>query len=182
MKTKHLNPEVLVELAERLPVAASAREHLGLCGECSARVKGFEATLSALCDVDVPEPESAYWADFSSRLERRIQGESKRRPLRFLVWAAAAAVLCGLVLAREVFVGGGEAPSEALVLLPPLEQDAEFQFLVSVADFAEPGEDWESLAPGAFSLVDLPSLTAQEEGLLVERLKKSVEPKSDAKS
>jgi len=183
----HCEPEVLVDLAESFPVDARAHTHLKSCNVCSSRVAELQSTLAELSQEGSAEPDESYWAGFGARLGRLLAESDDARPSRRL-WvpyaAAAAAVLCAVALARQLaLVGGSGSEHQALAsLLPPIDEDAEFQFLASVAYDASSGEDLESLLSGPSSLAEDSSFTEQEEGLLVEKLKQVLEGKADAKS
>jgi hypothetical protein len=180
----HCARETLLDLAEGLPVDAAARAHLAGCGECSRRVSELKQTLSTVAQVAGEEPGAEYWASFALRLRERIGGEETPRTARAPRWlwavAAAAAVALFLRAALDWWSGPGSIgpAASAESLLPPAEEDAEFQFLVAMAETIEPEQDLEDLAADW----DLSWLSAEEQAELVEKLRSALQEIGHAKS
>jgi hypothetical protein len=132
----HLSEESLMDVVDGVG-SPPAREHAAGCSVCRSRVS--EATEAwALAEAsEVPEPPALYWEAFRRQVDRRIQGEGRRRWLRVLAPLAAAA---GLAIAFSV-VGPSRTvvtpPSAPAVLpawspLPPSENDPGLEVLKAV--------------------------------------------------
>jgi len=161
----HLTPEVFVDVLDGSPVDASWRQHLESCSECRQELDELEQTLAILND-DVAT--AAFLAP--PPVERSLS--------RW--WATAAAVVIAASAAFWINLDwSGNAPAstevpEAENLLPLLEQDEEFQFLLALSgvmddeldDGASPS--FEGLAFDAF--VFSSGLTPGERQRFVERL------------
>jgi len=160
----HLTPEVFVDVVEGSPVDASWRQHLENCTDCGQELEELEQTLAILNeDVGTAAP-------FAPR-------SAERSLSRW--WATAAAVVIAASAAYWMNVErSGTAPTLAEVpevedLLPPLEQDEEFQLLLALSgamdeeldDVASPS--FEGFALDAFVF---PGLTPGERQRFVERL------------
>ena len=167
----HLTPEVLVDVLEGSPVEASWRQHLENCSDCRQELEALEQTLAILKeDVGTAAP---------------LAPPSVERSLSRW-WATAAAVVIAAGAAYWMSVDrSGTAPTSAEVpevakvpevedLLPPLEQDEEFQFLLALSgamdeeldDVASPS--FEGFALDAFMFPG--GLTPGERQRFVERL------------
>ena len=70
----HLNADELVDLAEGARPESSA-PHLAACPQCRAQLADVRATMSAVADVDVPEPSPLFWDHFSQRVHDAIAAE-----------------------------------------------------------------------------------------------------------
>ncbi len=70
----HLNAEELVDLAEGTR-AESAAPHLRGCAQCRAQLDEMRAMISAVADVDVPEPSPLYWNHLSRRVQEAVAAE-----------------------------------------------------------------------------------------------------------
>src|SRR3990170_1596863 len=133
-KPMHPGPEVLVDLAEGSTVDTVWRQHLSRCRVCSDRVRELKEGLAALGSVRVPEPGDAYWEDFDSRLQERL-GRGGRRPgVRPARWVAAVAAGFVVAVALSILWSVWRTPALptegwAQNLLPPTDEDAEYQFL-----------------------------------------------------
>ena len=163
-ETSHLSPEIFVDLVEGSPVEASRQQHLSTCAQCREELMELEQTLSLL-----HEDTGA-----SALLE-------PVRPARrgFPAWAAtAAAVLMAAVglywLVAEKGPGAAVPRLNAEIeeLLPPIDEDQEFQFLLAVSDATtEDSELVEITAPVFDGLaLDPAPLTPGERQRFVERL------------
>src|SRR5258707_1769981 len=70
----HLSADELVDLAEGARPESSA-PHLAACGPCRARLNDLRAMMSAVADVDVPEPSPLFWDHFSQRVHDAAASE-----------------------------------------------------------------------------------------------------------
>ena len=120
----HLTPEVFVDVVDGSPVDAFWHQHLESCSECRQELDELEQTLAVL-DEDVVT---------AALLAPRPVARSFPR-----WWATAAAVVIAASAAFWINLDwSGNAPASAEVpevedLLPPLEQDEEFQFLLALS-------------------------------------------------
>ena len=63
----HLTPEELIDVAEGGPAAP----HLQTCEACRHQIVTLRATMSAVADLEVPEPSPLFWAHLSQQVRRR---------------------------------------------------------------------------------------------------------------
>ena len=161
----HLTPEIFIDVAEGSPVDASRRQHLEHCSECRQELEQLEETLVILHD-DVGAAAPAV-----------------RQRLRW--WLATAATIAVAVSALYWMsldrsgTGAASARKGAVEdLLPPVEQDQEFQLLLALSravDEEEEEEDEDEIR-GAASLsfegfpLDASGLTPTERQRFVEEL------------
>jgi hypothetical protein len=68
----HLSPDELVDLAEGTRPESSA-PHLASCAPCRARLNEMRTMMSAVADVDVPEPSPLFWDHFSERVHNAVE-------------------------------------------------------------------------------------------------------------
>jgi hypothetical protein len=135
----HLPEETLMDVVDGT-AAPRAREHVGACQDCRARVAAA-AEAWALAQVsDVPEPSPLYWEAFRRQVGRSIQGEGRRWWLRYLVpLTAAAALLITLTRVKvPAVIPSPSATTAQSVLpawsaLPPADDDPGFEVLRAVA-------------------------------------------------
>ena len=182
----HLSPEILVDLTEGVAVDAEWKKHLLQCDACSKKVEDLRQALAAAGDLEVPELDESYWEDFESRLRTRIESEASHRARSFGHWwvaaAAVALIIAGWVL-RETIPSGSTPEVFAEKLLPPIEEDQEFQFLLSVAKLTDSAEDLdEAFELVAYSVFDPSHLSGEEREALRERLEQDLEAEKNAKS
>lgn len=154
---EHLSPEVFVDVLEGSPVKASWRQHLENCTDCRRELHDLEQTFSLLNeDVENAAP---------------VASPPPKRALPPWV-ATAAAVVIAAVAAYWVAVRDTTAPAAAELeeLLPPVDQDEEFQLLLALSDAMD--EELADVAGPAFEglSMDLAWLTAAERQRFVERL------------
>ena len=157
-----LTPEVFVDVLEGSPVDAFWLQHLENCSDCRQELGELEQTLAILNeDVGSAAP---------------LAPSPVRRSLSRW-WATAAAVVIAVSVAYWMNLDRSEtAPASAEVedLLPPLEQDEEFQFLLTLSGAMDAELDevvspsFEGIALEAF--VYPGSLTPEERQRFVERL------------
>lgn len=187
-RNNHLSPEILLDFAESTPVDASWTEHLSGCEPCSARVRELQRALTDARELVPPSPGKAYWADFGSRLRTEIAAESEMRKSRSRRWwwAIAAGVSLALAgwLAWEASRPTAPMPEmSAETLLPPAEQDQEFQFLLSFAEIVQNPEDIEeTLYLVTYAAADPSQLTAEEQEQLREKLENLLKVGENEKS
>src|SRR5438132_12929430 len=70
----HLTPDDLVDLADGTRPESSA-PHLASCATCRAQLNEMRAMMSAVADVDVPEPSPLFWNHFSQRVHEAVAAE-----------------------------------------------------------------------------------------------------------
>jgi hypothetical protein len=180
----HAPPDVLVDIAEGTFVEARWKEHVVQCESCSEEVENLATTLALAGKVDVPEPGGEYWQSFDSRLNERIQKKrSVRRPNRW-VWAAAAAIVAvGIWVSWDGYRPASLSSELAVSVLPPADEDTEYQFLLSIAELVDGEEDWEKqLLFGPALSLDSTQLTAKEREQLRKELESDLEGENDAVS
>ena len=126
-------------------VEAWWKEHVVQCESCMEEVENLKETLVLASKLKVPEPGAEYWQRFGSRLNERIQkdGKSSKRITRW-AWAAAAAILVvGLWVGQDRFFPVSTLPDIAGTVLPPVNEDPEYQLLLSIAEIVGGEENWE---------------------------------------
>lgn len=155
----HLTPELFIDVAEGLPVDASGRQHLENCSECRQELEQLEQTLAILHDdVGTAAPPV-------------------RQTLRWWLATAAAIAISVSALYWMDLDRSGTAPASAQVgavedLLPPMEQDQEFQLLLALAGAMDEGEEISGVASPPFEgfPLDASGLTPTERQRFVEEL------------
>jgi hypothetical protein len=135
----HLNAEALVDIAEGTR-PESAAPHLAACERCRAQVRELRAMMSAVQDVDVPEPSPLFWDQLSSRVSAAVEGDADARlqpsryvwlkPSRHGVWPALGAVAACLLIA----VALGSRVLAPAPVLPPLPSGVTVRPPVAAAD------------------------------------------------
>ncbi len=152
-RSEHLAPEVFIDFLDSAPVDASHRQHLAGCEHCRAELDELRRTLLLLRPSETPS------------------SEAHGRNRHWLSWVAAAAA--ALVATAGVYWGfdvSEPADLQAVAIeeiLPPLEQDAEFQLLLVWTDAL--GEEWDSALESETGL-DPGDWTAGERRRFVEKL------------
>jgi hypothetical protein len=153
----HLTPELFVDVLDGTPIDVSHKQHLEQCGHCRAELDELRGTLALI----TPNEAASLTADSRKRLWVR--------------WLAAAAAL--LIATLGVYwrldVSGEAAPNAAEIeaMLPPIEQDGEFQVLLTVAEGLD--AEWDFDEPSAFESdigLDPGEWTAAERRRFVEKL------------
>lgn len=167
-KPDHLTPEVFIDVLEGSPVDASRRQHLENCSDCRQELEELEQTLARLHeDVGAVAP---------------VAPPPVRRRLRWWLATAAAVAIAVSAAYWMNLDRSGIVPASADVedvedvedLLPPLEQDEEFQLLLALAGAMDEELDgvaspsFEGLPPEAF--VFSGGLTPAERQRFVEEL------------
>jgi hypothetical protein len=71
---RHLSTVELVDLAEGASDERVA-PHLAECGRCRRELADLRAMMSAVADVDVPEPSPLFWDHFSDRVRAAVAEE-----------------------------------------------------------------------------------------------------------
>jgi anti-sigma factor RsiW len=75
----HLSAEELIDCLDG-GTATSAHRHLTGCPACRARLDELRTTMASVAQVDVPEPSSEFWRQFSDRVLLAV--EPPDRPAR----------------------------------------------------------------------------------------------------
>jgi hypothetical protein len=180
---EHPSPEVLVDLVEGAVVDAVWLDHVASCKTCSDDVDSLRRALEAASTDEVPDPGEAYWDGFNPRLKSRIDEES-RRPLKRWVWAAAAAAAIAVGFWASSYWTEVLRPTPAVsaeILLPPIEDDEEYQALLAFAE--TDSETWtEVFEDQSYPGFDPSQLTADETEELRNKLEKDIEDLDHAKS
>jgi len=153
----HLTPEVFVDMVEGSPVEASRRQHLEHCLECRQELEELRQTLSILHeDVGTVAPPAG-------------------TRLRWWLATAAAIALAVSALYWMTLDTSGIAPLstrtvEVEDLLPPVEQDEEFQLLMALS--GSMAEELDGAVSPSFEGLPLEAsgLTPAERQQLVEEL------------
>lgn len=153
---KHLTPEAFVDMIDGTPVEASWRQHLESCERCRRELDELRGTLSLLStDTSAPAPTLP----------------PRRRPVPGWMAVAAAvlfAALGGYWLSVDRELPGPAADAEEL--LPPIDEDEEFQLLLALSNAVEDDlPEVGSVVDDELAL-DPSRLTPEEQELLVERL------------
>jgi hypothetical protein len=182
----HAPPDVLVDIAEGAVVEARWKEHVDQCESCSEEVENLEETLALAGRIEAPETGDEYWRGFDSRLNERIQkeGEVRRRVSRWM-WAAAAAAIVVVVLwtSWDAYAPMSPPPEIAESVLPPADEDVEFQVLLSIAELVNGEEDWEQrLYYVPVQDLNTTQLTSEELEQLRQELENELEGEDDAVS
>jgi hypothetical protein len=93
----HLNPDELVDLADG-GRCESSLPHLAACADCRRQLAGMRAMMSAVADVDVPEPSPLFWDHLSARVGAAVTEEATPR----FAWLGARSWRRGIVPAGAV--------------------------------------------------------------------------------
>ena len=117
----HLHSEELVDIAEGARAESSA-PHLAACAACRTQLSEMRAVMSAVADVDVPEPSPLFWDHLSARVSDAVAREPRRaswlpwlRMPRYLVPALslAAAMVVAVLLVNSRGVSPSAGPPAA---------------------------------------------------------------------
>ena len=148
---------MFVDFLDSAPVDASHRQHLAGCEHCRAELDELRGTLLLLSPSETPSSE----ADGRNR--------------HWLSWVAAATAAfvatAGVYWGFDVSEPVAPQAVEIEEILPPLEQDAEFQLLLVLTDAL--GEEWdfeEASALESETGLDPGDWTAGERRRFVEKL------------
>ena len=182
---EHPSPEVLVDLVEGVAVDAIWKRHVSGCSICAKEVESLRTTLDMVSANEVPEPDKEYWNDFDTRLKNRI-GKVPKKHLNRWVWTAAAAavVAAGFWTSSYRTEMVKEYPATwREAVLPPAEDDDEYQALLSFAEILADTEDWaEAFEDQPYSSFDPSQLTVDQTEELRQKLKRDIEVMDHAKS
>lgn len=147
----HLTPEAFVDVSEGSPVDASRRQHLEDCSECRQELEELEQTLAILHeDVGLAAPPA----------RPRLRG-----------WLATAAAIA--IAVSAVYWMNVDAPAQVVAvedLLPPVEQDQEFQLLLALSGAMDEELDGAASPPFEGFPLDASGLTPTERQRFVEEL------------
>jgi len=121
----HLKPDELVDIAEGTRAEASVR-HLAECDVCVGRLADLRAMMSAVVDVEVPEPSPIFWERLSDRVREAVAAEPlPRRSWRDVVWWPIGAVaprvfipISALAAAAVIVVAVGVASRTSSTRVP----------------------------------------------------------------
>ena len=102
---RHLTPEELVDIVDGTRDEVSA-PHLTTCVSCREQLTELRSVMSAVSDVDVPEPSPLFWSQLSRRIGDAVAVEPVSRRPWWLEWTrpqilvpVAAAAVVVLILA-----------------------------------------------------------------------------------
>jgi hypothetical protein len=133
----HLKADELVDLAEGARPESSA-PHLAACPHCRTQLAELRAMMSAVTDVDVPEPSPLFWDHFSRRVHDAVAAEERaerrgwRDTIRRFVWqrtslepiaSLALIVFAVIVVARMLLPGAPSSIAPAAVSQPIAQRD-----------------------------------------------------------
>jgi len=163
---RHLSESELIDLAERGDEVGAS--HLRECERCRRQLADLCETMSAVAEVDVPDPSPLFWEHFSSRVRDAVaaQGRSPsafarraglseafarrfREGRRVVGWAGAAAllaiVLAALAGSRLFQPADRRMPTETTAFVtgsvPPSSAFSDDAALALVADLASNLDD-----------------------------------------
>ena len=83
---RHLSAEEFIDIAEGL---RPAPPHLDECAACRGEFESVRALMSAVGEVEVPEPSPLFWEHFSARVRDAVDLEP-RPPARWFLLGAAS--------------------------------------------------------------------------------------------
>jgi hypothetical protein len=139
---RHLTPEQLVDLADGV-AAESASPHLQSCAACQRQLMDLRAMLSAVADVDAPEPSPLFWDHFAARVHDAVSVLPDTKWTVWRGWRRAAGARLAALVAEPRVIGG-----LAIVV-------------IAVAIAFQPGRSGPASAPSTSApVVDAPALTA----------------------
>jgi hypothetical protein len=147
----HLRADELVDLAEGARADAAA-PHLAECARCRADLAALRATLSAVAEVEVPEPSPLFWDHLSRRVHHAVAAERAPRRRAFGAWfrsarafqvgvAAVASILLVVFASRPRPIDrpAGQAQLAADLLSDaPIENDPPLALVASLAATVNP--------------------------------------------
>ncbi|MEO8258414.1 MAG: hypothetical protein ABI868_13790 [Acidobacteriota bacterium] len=115
---RHLTSEQLVDLAEAGGNGPSL-PHLESCAACRQQLAELRVILSAVAEVDVPEPSPLFWTHFSARVHAAVESERAEPSTRFWrrpAWRVAPLWVGSLAVAlfAVVIMMRGLAPDSPL--------------------------------------------------------------------
>jgi len=101
----HLSPDELVDLAEGSRPESSA-PHLAGCAVCRAQLNDLRAMMSAVADVEVPEPSPLFWDHFSQRVHDAVGADAGPGNWRsaLAAFGGARAFQAGVIVALALIV------------------------------------------------------------------------------
>ena len=93
----HLRPDELIDVAEGARTEQSV-PHLAACEMCRRQLVELKAMMSAVADVEVPEPSPLFWDHFSTRVREAVAAEGAPRR-SFWTWPRLAVPAVAVALA-----------------------------------------------------------------------------------
>lgn len=144
---RHLNEEELIDVAEGIR-AASSVAHLESCEQCRRQAADLRTVMSAVAEVEVPEPSPLFWDHLSARVSEAVADVPGRRATRVPAWRTwrlvmPAIALAAVVVAAFVTLGGPGAPPSAVrqaavdagavETVAPLGDDASLRLIADLA-------------------------------------------------
>jgi hypothetical protein len=160
---RHLNEEELIDLAEGTRAERSL-PHLESCELCRQQVADLGAMLSAVADIEVPEPSPLFWEHLSARVSESVAGGAgmnieRARLAGWMTWRVVmpAVALAAVIVAAGVAPRGPASPespaapaaieANAADALAPLGEDASLSLIADLAGDL----DWDGAAEAGFT-------------------------------
>ena len=141
----HLSPDQLIDLLDGVPVDAALKQHLADCRDCGDELSALRETLSQLRQDEPPQRGDDERHGFEKGLKQKLgRTASPREGVSWYWYVAAAATLA--FLSWQVVssvVSEPDAPVLAESVLPAVDEDEEFLFLVSVVELSDDTEELE---------------------------------------
>ena len=110
---------------------AEFEAHLQLCPDCARLYQQMAETLRLMSAREAVEPDEAYWADFSERLDALLESEQRghERPRgtkhpALRIGAIAALLMVGIFLGRWIRTGEQPAPVSEVAVSTAEQADA----------------------------------------------------------
>ncbi len=172
---RHLPPDIFVDVLEQAPVDASWRRHLQSCERCAEELASLEASLSWVQADALDEPLGPGETDRPIHAPAGGLRPARRASSWLWLASAAALALAALVISRGAPLTAPtfDTVTDLEEILPPIELDEEFQWLIGLTDGDEGDEEelgFMADSPLVDSMPEAEGLTAEERADLLEQL------------
>ncbi len=130
--------------------------------------------MAQVLQGDVPHPGESYWQEFGADVQAKLLQTATARKRVSWYWYVAAAATFAVMSWQIVdfFVPENTEPVSFEAVLPAVEEDTEFLFLLSIVELSDSVEELEeSLGWSSASNLDLSQLTTEE----AERFRRELE-------